>query len=119
MAHPKEVLADIFEKTADYIEALEASNAEYARRSSLAASKKRDKVAAKVATAYEHATGKSLPPELVSAIAENPKLAAAVQELVAAETPATLGAAVARDKVARVNQPEDADEAFLNFLLKE
>jgi len=46
MAHPKEVLADIFEKTADYIEALEASNAEYARRSSLAASKKRDKVAA-------------------------------------------------------------------------
>lgn len=115
MAHnSKEHAALILEKAAEYIEALEQANAEHAARQSKLAARKQDKRASELNSAYLAATGKELPAEVLSKIAQDPAVTDAIKRLTAAEVPLDLGRAVTRQK--RAGAVSDPEQALINFM---
>lgn len=112
--HPKEQAADLLEKAAAYITALEEQRATYVARDSKLASKKMEKRASKLNDAYQSVTGSSLEPDVLQKLSQDPKVAAAIEKLAAPTTSSNLGAAVSRRGA--VSSADAADQAFINFL---
>jgi hypothetical protein len=116
--HPLHAVADILEKSAEYIDALEAHNASLVRSAGSVSAQDAEKRAASVKTKLTQFVGNGLNDDQLDklAMSDDPAVTALINKLASLDEAAEMGSAVkTQEKVASAGSA--ADDRFLNFVL--
>lgn len=107
--YPAHIAADLLEKSAAYIEALEAENAQLRAAQNEQVAEKTAKTKAALASAYRDRTGNDLADDVLDKIAQDETIVKAFERVSAVDSPPSLGGAhlVSTKTASEVGTPED------------
>ena len=117
--HPLHAVADILEKSAEYIDALEAHNATLVRSAGSVSVQDAEKRAASVKTKLTQIVGHGLDADQLDklAMSDDPAVTALIDKLASLDEAAEMGSAVkTQEKTA--SEGNSADDRFLKFVLE-